>query len=781
MGLAQYIGQKKLARRLRRHVGKGTPETSEHASEEDILEFEGGAPKTGSMEISKARHYSTLKSHAWTDLADQSTEDMVDGERYRKLVTLPRKHKSAVVNKSVSLSEVAPGIQLIRDNLPPDPLLNTPFGMRRMTYADYTASGRSLKFIEEYLNRVIAPTYANTHTETSATGLQTTHAREEARKIIMQALSADPDNYELLFTGSGSTAAIAKVIALLGIHVPAQMSPFMNWWKFNLEAALGGDGKPLVLISHAEHHSNELMWRETIADVKTIPPDDETGSVDLDFLEKVLRDNQHKYKHIIGSFTAGSNVTGLVAPVGKIANLMHKYGGYVCFDYAGAGPYKRMQMESNSVGDNYYLDAIFLSPHKFVGGPGTPGILCIRKEFANLRNGESLPPTVAGGGTVTMVWPENAGPDAESHIRYEKELHVREEAGTPGVMESIRCGLAFHVRDNLVGIDLIEELESSYAQRAVERMQAKKIWVMGDTFSGITSPERLSITSFNIWCSPKKLGHEAATTLTHPKYGHPLMLHPNFVAALLNDLYGIQSRSGAACAGPLSYRLFHKHYTFLSRKGLQKISETDERRFFAFKPGFCRVNFNYFIPEEEFDYIMSAIEQIAEHGWKLLPLYALTLSSGQYWYNGVHQDEFGHLVSFNRFDAIRRLKEVQVDRSGSVTWYESPTSTEDRMIYLKQAMGVYNDAPNLVRKMLFRFRNLRRKDREIPEDMEEYRYFAQATEVIPFLGITQEEIKHAQSVRVPTRPVRPTRTPQNQKDSNNDDYIPLFRQDRACG
>ena len=124
---------------------------------------------------------------------------------------------------------------------------------------------------------------------------------------------------------------------------------------------------------------------------------------------------------------------------------------------------------------------------------------------------------------------------------------------------------------------------------------------------------------------------------------------------------------------------------------------------------------------------------------------------------------------------------MQVDRSGSVTWYESPTSTEDRMIYLKQATGVYNDAPNLVRKMLFRFRNLRRKDREIPEDMEEYRYFAQATEVIPFLGITQEEITRAQTVRVPTRPVRPTRTPQNQKDSNNDDYIPLFRQDRACG
>ena len=257
------------------------------------------------------------------------------------------------------------------------------------------------------------------------------------------------------------------------------------------------------------------------------------------------------------------------------------------------------------------------------------------------------------------------------------------------------------------------------------------------------------------------------------------MLHPNFVAALLNDLYGIQSRSGAACAGPLSYRLFHKHYTFLSRKGLQKISETDERRFFAFKPGFCRVNFNYFIPEEEFDYIMSAIEQIAEHGWKLLPLYALTLSSGQYWYNGVHQDEFGHLVSFNRFDAIRRLKEVQVDRSGSVTWYESPTSTEDRMIYLKQAMGVYNDAPNLVRKMLFRFRNLRRKDREIPEDMEEYRYFAMPEEVLGYLGISEREVLSARSaVTVPKRVTIPK---EKSVSMRQNEYLPLFKQDRACG
>jgi len=751
---------------------------------------------------------STLKSLHWDDLADQNLD--FDAETYRSKFSFSDTKKASTTTATTTnpievaapavlppaapaavtpaVTVVDPSVQLIRDNLPPDPLLNTPFGMKRMTYADYTASGRSLKFIEEYLNRVIAPTYANTHTETSATGLQTTHAREEARNIIMESLNADKERYELMFTGSGSTAAISKLIALLGIHVPPQMNSFINWWKFNLEGAFGGYGKPLILISHAEHHSNELMWRETVGDVMTIPPDEETGTLDLSFLEKVLKNKRRKYKHIIGSFTAGSNVTGLVPPVGKIANLMHKYGGYVCFDYAGAGPYKRMQMECSHLdGSSYYLDAIFISPHKFVGGPGTPGILCIRKELANLRNGETLPPTVAGGGTVTMVWPEHEGAVANSQIRYEETLHVREEAGTPGIMESIRAGLAFHVRDNIVGIDLIEKLESDYAKRAVERLQAKKIWVMGDTFSNITSAERLSITSFNVWCSPFSNKNSISlpaglpsTTMVHPKYGHPLMLHPNYVAALLNDLYGIQSRSGAACAGPLSYRLFHKHYPFLTPKGLKKIAETDDKRFYAFKPGFCRVNYNYFIDEEEFDYINAAIEQIAEHGWRLLPLYALTLSSGQYWYNGVQSDDYGHLVSFNRFDAIRRIKEIKLDSSGGVQWYECPTSTADRKEYLEDALTVYKQAAARVRRMMFRFRDLRRKDRIIPEDMEEYRFFVLGSEVLEHLGITKDEIQRSQSVVLPSAELTEEEKA-GQKNPESNGYIPLLKQDRACG
>jgi hypothetical protein len=233
-------------------------------------------------------------------------------------------------------------IEIIRKNLPMDPLLNTPFGTRRMTYADYTASGRSLHFLETYMKRVIVPMYANTHTETSATGLQTTHSREEARSIIMKSLHADSETHALIFTGTGVTGALWKLIAILGIHCPKQLLPFLDMTQVKR--------RPLVLVSQAEHHSNELMWRETIADVLAMPPDS-TGSLDLKFLDQTLRERANKYDLIIGSFTAGSNVTGLTTKPGPVATVLHKYGAYVCFDYAGAGPYREMCMSQNTNGE----------------------------------------------------------------------------------------------------------------------------------------------------------------------------------------------------------------------------------------------------------------------------------------------------------------------------------------------------------------------------------------------------------------------------------------------
>jgi selenocysteine lyase/cysteine desulfurase len=327
------------------------------------------------------------------DLADeQLIPDQIEAAKMRKRY-ISSGHEKETDASNNGQQKVDP-IVSIRSNLPPDPMLNTPFGTRRMTYADYTASGRSLKFIEEFLQRVIAPMYANTHTETSASGLQTTHAREEARMIIMKSLHASPEHCDLIFTGSGVTAAIWKLIALLGIHCPMQLLPYLDMKKVK---------KPLILISHSEHHSNELMWRETIADVMPIPPDS-TGALDLDFMRGILEENKDKYKTIIGSFTAGSNVTGLTTPPGSVASLLHEYGGHACFDYAGAGPYLDMSMEPLIPGDDKsYLDAIYISPHKFVGGPGTPGLLCIRKEFADCRDGLKVPPTIAGGGTGMFV------------------------------------------------------------------------------------------------------------------------------------------------------------------------------------------------------------------------------------------------------------------------------------------------------------------------------------------------------------------------------------------
>jgi selenocysteine lyase/cysteine desulfurase len=470
----------------------------------------------------------------------------------------------------------------------------------------------------------------------------------------------------------------------------------------------------------------------------------------LEVLRKLLEEAKDKYPLIIGSFTAGSNVTGLTTKPGPVADLMHEYGGYICFDYAGAGPYKDMRMQIDNENASY-LDAIYISPHKFVGGPGTPGLLCISRDFANVRNGVDVTPTIAGGGTVTMVAP--MVPDDEGEIPgtkcgYESILHVREEAGTPGVVEAIRCGMAFHVR-NLVGPQRIEQLEGEFALKAVKRLQANKVWVMGDTFSNILSTDRLSITSFNIWAKIPGLQTDMEPenvpngTLVNPFSGKPLMLHFHFVAALLNDIYGIQARSGCACAGPLSFRLFGPLFPFMTKKAIDELFPLAEKDFHSLKPGFCRVNFNYFIDEAEFDYILSAIEQIAEHGWKLLPLYSLCLKTGQYWYNGLVEGTLGDHKSFNRFDAVRRIHEIEFLPDGAVAWNEPRFSTEDRSVYLQEAMKIYDNAPTLVRKMLFRFRDLRRKDVSFPEKFQEFRFFALGSEVLPHLGIDASEIEIA--------------------------------------
>ena len=262
-----------------------------------------------------------------------------------------------------------------------------PYGVRRVTYADYTASGRSLSFVEDYIRDAVLPLYANTHTESSGTGLQTTRFREEARRLVLEGCGGDPARHAVIFCGAGSTAAINRLVDVLNIRIPADLDE-----EWGLRTRIPPRERPVVFIGPYEHHSNELPWRESLADVVTIH-EDRDGYIDLAQLEyelSVYADRPLK----IGSFSAASNVTGIVSNTYEISRLLHAHDALSLFDFAAAAPYVAIEMDPP--GDPLgYKDAVFISPHKFIGGPGTPGILVARRElFTNTV------PSMPGGGTV---------------------------------------------------------------------------------------------------------------------------------------------------------------------------------------------------------------------------------------------------------------------------------------------------------------------------------------------------------------------------------------------
>ncbi|HEY7604602.1 MAG TPA: aminotransferase class V-fold PLP-dependent enzyme [Gaiellaceae bacterium] len=447
-------------------------------------------------------------------------------------------------------------IQRIREAvIGDDAVLEGPFGPRRLVYADYTASGRALSFVEDYIRQCVLPFYGNTHTEASATGLHTTALREDARRVIHQAVNGTEDDV-VLFCGSGSTAAIDTFIRVLELD----RHPL----------------RPVVFVGPYEHHSNELPWRESVADVVVIR-EDADGCLDVDHLDHELCRYSDRTLRI-GSFSAASNVTGIVTDVAGVAAVLRRHGALSCWDYAAAGPYLPIDMADK--------DAVFLSPHKFVGGPGTPGVLVVKRGLLHNRV-----PSVPGGGTVLFVSPYGHS--------YHPDPVIREEGGTPAIVESIRAGLVFALKEQ-VGVDEIRRRERELARRALDSWgRNPNIEILGNT-----TVDRLPIVSF---------------ALLH----RPRLLHSNFVVSLLSDLFGIQARSGCFCAGPYLHRLYSIDDDWSS--GIEAQCFLGQ---LGAKLSFARVGFNYFVSDAVFEYILAAVHFLADHAWKLLPLYRFDPASG---------------------------------------------------------------------------------------------------------------------------------------------------------
>jgi len=519
-----------------------------------------------------------------------------------------------------------------------DVVVDGPFGPRRVLYADYTASGRSLSFIEQFIHDEVLPLYANTHTESSGTGLQTSRLRASARKIIHDAVGGGDDDV-VIFVGTGATGAIDRLINVMNLRIPNGLDA-----RYGFCARIPADERPVVFVGPYEHHSNDVQWRETIAEVVMIQEDDD-GNIDLaDLAARLEQYRDRKLK--IGSFSAASNVTGIISDDIAIATLLHRHGALSFWDYAAAGPYLDVRMNPRGEGIDPVLarkDAVFLSPHKFIGGPGTPGLLIAKRALF-----DNAVPAVPGGGTVSYVSPWK--------VQYVEDPEHREEGGTPGIVESIRAGLVFQLK-SVVGVNAIRAREDRFTRRAIASWsEHPNIWLLGNP-----ELDRLSIVSMCI------------------RHGERF-LHWNFVVALLNDLFGIQARGGCSCAGPYGHSLFGIDQERSCLYETQTVAGYE-----GLKPGWFRINFNYFISDTAFDYIVDAVRMIADEGWKLLPLYGFDPLSGLW----THRTETERpILSLDDLSYVHGQMQYRAYR---------PTEPESVLpSYLDKARRAFDDAPGLV-------------------------------------------------------------------------------------
>lgn len=432
-----------------------------------------------------------------------------------------------------------------------DQTFTTPDGEKRLIYADWTASGRLYRPIEEYIVYHLGPFVANPHTQTTVSGTRMTEAYHQAQQIIKHHVHANNDD-ALFFAGSGMTAVICKLQRLLGLRIPESANP---------KPAFRGRRKPLVIITHMEHHSNHTSWNECCCDVKIIRRAD-NGLPDLDHLEEILTANSGRELKI-GSFTACSNVTGIHTPYAEMAAIMHRHGGYCFVDFAAAAPYVTMDMHPKN--PEQRLDAIFFSPHKFLGGPGSAGVMVLSKELYHNRI-----PDHPGGGTVlwTNPWGEQ---------RYYEDIEVREDGGTPGFLQGIRAALAIQLKEDMGSASILareEELKNILLKKLCLHPQVE-VLEAGQS-------HRLAIISF-----------------------YSLHRHHNLIVHLLNDRFGIQSRGGCSCAGTYGHILLH-----VDREQSLHITEKINHGDLSEKPGWVRISLHPTLTVEEVTTIAESVHTV---------------------------------------------------------------------------------------------------------------------------------------------------------------------------
>lgn len=454
-----------------------------------------------------------------------------------------------------------------------DTEIETPYGLKSLVYADWIASGRLYAPIETILQKKLGPHIGNTHSESSHTGRLMTHAYHKAHEIIKNHVNAS-DKDIIITAGSGMTSVLCKFQRMLGLKMPEQ---------YNKRISLADEERPVVFVTHMEHHSNHTSWLETIADVVVLEPTPEL-LVNPDSLAGALEKYKNR-KLKIGSFTACSNVTGIETQYHRLAEIMHDHNGYCFVDFAASAPYVDIDMHPEN--DTERLDAIFFSPHKFLGGPGSSGVLVFNKSLYH-----NCIPDHPGGGTVTWTNPW----DGRS---YYTDIEVREDGGTPGFLQAIRAALAIRLKE----------------QMSVEKIRLREDELLSICFKEFAKIPQLHLLAGNI---EDRLGICSFYVED---------MHFNLMVKLLNDRFGIQVRGGCSCAGTYGHLLLE-----VSRSRSRQITDLIDQGDLSQKPGWVRLSLHPTMTDDELYDIINAIHEVIDHAESWARDYRYSPSANEFYH-----------------------------------------------------------------------------------------------------------------------------------------------------